>query len=319
MKKNRILYSLLIIGVVGAAVFGATQAFFTDSETSTGNTFQAGAIDLKVDSECHYYQYDPENVDAFSESNGDPEYLWGYVDARCPEGVGDWDETDLTQEQFFAFEDLKPGDRGEDTISLHVYDNDAWGRFIISNVTDLDNDCTEPESESNDQECNVAPSPTPDPPGDPGSGELRENMVFWAWLDQGSTPGFQCSPDPGQPGVAECVGDPQEGDNVWQDNTEPVLIQPGQVDADEEIHNIWEGLQLAYQQGSCTGDGTLEGPDCPGLAPDGRMIGSITYFFGLAWMLPEDVGNEVQTDSLTADMTFEVMQHRNAPTPFPTL
>jgi spore coat-associated protein N len=49
MKK--ILISLAIIAVVGAIGFGATRAYFSDTETSTGNTFTAGTIDLAVDSE----------------------------------------------------------------------------------------------------------------------------------------------------------------------------------------------------------------------------------------------------------------------------
>ena len=47
MKK--ILISLSIIGVVGAIAIGATVALFNDTETSTGNIFTAGSIDLKVD------------------------------------------------------------------------------------------------------------------------------------------------------------------------------------------------------------------------------------------------------------------------------
>ena len=47
MKRS--LISLLVIGVVGVAAVGLSQAFFSDSETSTGNTFTAGALDLKVD------------------------------------------------------------------------------------------------------------------------------------------------------------------------------------------------------------------------------------------------------------------------------
>ena len=42
MKK--ILISLAVIGAVGAIAAGATGAFFSDTETSTGNTFTAGAI-----------------------------------------------------------------------------------------------------------------------------------------------------------------------------------------------------------------------------------------------------------------------------------
>jgi predicted ribosomally synthesized peptide with SipW-like signal peptide len=47
MKK--ILLSLAIIGAVGAGVVGATGAFFNDTETSQGNIFVAGDLDLKVD------------------------------------------------------------------------------------------------------------------------------------------------------------------------------------------------------------------------------------------------------------------------------
>lgn len=46
MKK--ILVSLSIIGIVAAIAIGGTIAYFSDVETSTGNTFTAGTLDLKV-------------------------------------------------------------------------------------------------------------------------------------------------------------------------------------------------------------------------------------------------------------------------------
>lgn len=46
MKK--ILLSVLIISLVGAVAIGATGAYFSDTETSTGNTFTAGTIDLAL-------------------------------------------------------------------------------------------------------------------------------------------------------------------------------------------------------------------------------------------------------------------------------
>jgi predicted ribosomally synthesized peptide with SipW-like signal peptide len=49
MKK--ILLSLLTVGLVSAAVFGATQAAFSDTEEVLGNTFTAGTLDLEVDGE----------------------------------------------------------------------------------------------------------------------------------------------------------------------------------------------------------------------------------------------------------------------------
>lgn len=47
MKK--IIISLSIIGAVAAIAVGGTIAYFSDTETSTGNTFTAGTLDLKVD------------------------------------------------------------------------------------------------------------------------------------------------------------------------------------------------------------------------------------------------------------------------------
>ena len=253
--NSRILLSLASIAAAAALLIGATFAFFSDSETSTGNTFTSGTLDLKVDSQCHYFQ------------NGS--------DVGCDD-FGNWSQTDLEPgvHTFFDFDDTKPGDWGENTISLHVVDNDAWGRFIIDNITD--------------------------------NGELRENMEFWIWVDQGDTPGFQGS-------------DTGEGDNVWDPQTEPLVITPGTVDLPSETWNIWDALTATW-----VFNGNI---DTPGVVQDGRMVESITYYFGLAWCFGEadpsqgglgacdgsGVGNDVQGDSLTGDLNFEVVQHRNNP------
>ncbi len=47
--NKRIIISLGVIGVAAAAVVGGTIAYFNDTETSTGNVFVAGSLDLKVD------------------------------------------------------------------------------------------------------------------------------------------------------------------------------------------------------------------------------------------------------------------------------
>lgn len=259
-----ILKSLVVIGAVAGLTIGATNAFFSDVETSRGNVFTAGGIDLKIDYDCYFNK----RVD------GDP---------NCPWGTG-WQEGDLgPTNKFFDASDLKPGDYGEGTISLHVYNNDAWGRLIIGNLIDTDNTCTEPESE-------VEPGCTPS-----GDGELRENLNFWVWLDDGQTPGFQGRSDPG------------EGDNI-QDDGEVTLITPGQINAEGETWNLYEGLAMAYAQGR-TGTGMFA---------DGHMQGSVTYYFGIGWELPSGIGNDVQTDQFGGDMTFEVVQYRNNPSPFPS-
>ena len=70
MKK--ILISTSIIGVVAAAVIGITVAYFNDTETSTGNIFVAGDLDLKVDHK--YAMYNEKECTSECE-----EYLGGNI------------------------------------------------------------------------------------------------------------------------------------------------------------------------------------------------------------------------------------------------
>lgn len=255
MKK--ILGSVGVLALVGALVLGATGAFFSDTETSTGNTFTAGAIDLKVDNTCYYNKL----------ADGQP---------NCPTEDGEgrvitsWQQTDLgIEHKFFWFDDVKPGDFGEDTISLHV-DNDAWLRLVIGGIQNDDNSCTEPEGIAEED-------PTCGGTGD-GTGELQQNILFTMWLDQGVTPGFQGPTD-----LSEC-------DNDHVEQFEPVIISEGPIDPQGEVWDLsdYQGAYLKAGETAC---------------------------FGVAWRIPLEVGNETQTDSMLGNMTFEVEQYRNNPTP----
>lgn len=134
--------------MVGTVAVGVTRSFFSDTETSTGNTFTAGAIDLKIDSEATY--------------NGQP---WA---------TSTWALKDLvpTSDKFFNFADIKPGDSGENTISLHVINNDAWVCAAVSNLTDFENGQTEPEA-------------SVDSTTGTNQGELSQTMVWKVWRDNG--------------------------------------------------------------------------------------------------------------------------------------
>ncbi|KKR27801.1 MAG: hypothetical protein UT61_C0066G0016, partial [Candidatus Woesebacteria bacterium GW2011_GWA1_39_8] len=126
MKFKKSLVSLLAIGAVTIAGVAATRAFFSDTETSTGNTFEAGSIDLKVDNESFW--------------NRGAE---GLIAKRTDLS---WEAQDLdgSNKVFFSYQDMKPGDLGEDTISLHT-DNDAWVCASFNVTENKDNSCTEPE------------------------------------------------------------------------------------------------------------------------------------------------------------------------------
>src|SRR3989344_1789498 len=119
---RRIIISLVMIGGIGGALaIGTTGAFFNDRETSTGNTFAAGAVDLKIGNESYY--------------NG-----------AVSEGTTWLNPTDLVEGLlFFNFKDLKPDDEGEDTISIHVNDNDAYVCMDMTLTSNYDVSSTEPE------------------------------------------------------------------------------------------------------------------------------------------------------------------------------
>lgn len=122
--NKKILVSLALIGVAVAAI-GGTVAFFSDKETSTGNTFIAGSIDLKV---------------------GDVTWtVNGPIDNRGD--LKNWDPTDLTNQKFFDFSDLKPGDNGSDAIKIKVGTNPAWVCAKVTVTADEDNGMTEPEGD----------------------------------------------------------------------------------------------------------------------------------------------------------------------------
>ncbi|MEK7576509.1 MAG: TasA family protein [Patescibacteria group bacterium] len=153
MKNKKIFLSLSIIVGVVALAYGGTRSFFSDSETSTGNTFTAGAIDLKIDNESY----------VTSTSTGQL--------ALNPRTS--WSLRDLTIEKFFDFTDVKPGDVGEDTISFHVDNNDSWLCAAVKLTSNDENSNLQPEIKDGDTTIGA------------GNGELANQINFIWWADDG--------------------------------------------------------------------------------------------------------------------------------------
>jgi predicted ribosomally synthesized peptide with SipW-like signal peptide len=245
MKK--ILLSVSVIAVVAAVVLGVTTAFFSDTETSTGNTFTAGSLDLKVDSQQHYNNAVCNLQGVWELEVGQTATVPQYpvIGQPC---TGTWGQTpdgkDIVGEKFFNFADVKPGDSGENTISLHVINNDAWVCAEVKNLANADNGITEPES-------------AVDATDGVGNGELQDKLILTVWRDN--------------------------GDNIRQDN-EPILATGKPVN----------GVLAVY-------DSTTGAP----------LPGGSTTYLGVSWSLPSATGNEVQTDSMTGDISFYVEQARN--------
>ncbi|MBI3282634.1 hypothetical protein HYZ70_00985, partial [Candidatus Curtissbacteria bacterium] len=254
MKK--ILLSLLTIGVVGGLAFGATRAFFSDTETSKDNIFEAGELDLEIDNTS-------------------------YLNGKLREDLS-WDLRDLTDELFFNYKDLKPGDEGEDTISLHVT-NDSWACVDLSITKNDDNGCTDPEL-IDDPDCDK---------GDDFDGELADQLEFMFWAD--------------------------DGDNVLEDN-ERILTNGLASEVLKSVTwtladsggNVFVGsgpliASNTYFIGKawCYGDLTEKPVPAresvsPAVDPGVNCDGSL-------------VNNASQTDVLTGDVSFEAVQWRNNP------
>lgn len=297
-RMKKIVTSIGMIVFAAAVVAGGTGAFFSDTETSTGNVFTAGAIDLTVDSEAHYNGM----VCVENTSEDGPDYWWQpegegtptpYYPPQDSPCFGTWAATDLGAHTFFSYDDVKPGDEGENTISLHIDSNPAWACVDVTLTTNDDVSSNEPELGAGDDAEDA---------GDDFDGELAQNMKFAAWLDQGTVAGWQNSDDNG------ANDDAGEGDNVWQGNeSEPLLFSNQSGPASDVLGG------KTYTLADST---TLGGPIVP----------NVTNYLGLQWCAGTQVvdtnldtitcdgstlGNIVQTDSMVADIAFRVEQARN--------
>ena len=262
-----------------------------NNNNNNNNGNKKDRLDLKIDSTQHY-----NGNECVLVGNN---YQWtGTADYPAPGTTctGTWTETDLNcRHKFFKFDDVKPGDFGEDTISLHLSGEDGCGQILFKNVRDEGNGCNDPETKSTDPDCN-----TKTPGVKEKNGELREALLFSLWLDQGRTPGFQGKTDPG------------EGDNIF--NEQDLLIFEGKniqkCPATQEIRkHLRQARKVAFdecQRVDRDGDGRSTSNICQGLPRDGRMLKDVVYYYGFAWLLPSSVGNEAQTDSLEFDVEFRI-------------
>lgn len=86
-------------------------------------------------------------------------------------------EKDLTSEDhFWMFDDVKPGDYGTNLVSLHPTSNDAYICLFSHNLADEENTRLPVETASGDGTS--GPGPT--------SGELSQYLKLFAWADDGN-------------------------------------------------------------------------------------------------------------------------------------
>jgi hypothetical protein len=263
---KKIYLSLGSIVFAAALLAGGTGAFFVSRNTSTGNTFASGIIDLQVDNESYV-----------TDNNGhlvySPSTSWGL--------------SDLYGHLFFNFLDIKPGDVGEDTISLHVNNNNAWVCMNINLTGTPENGFSEPEALVDDT------------PGE-NDGELQYELYFAFWADDGDNV-YETGEQLFKQGLAKDIFNGESWAlsdsvaNVWSPPPWPV-----QAGATKYIAKAWcyglMGKTPVTQDG--LGKTGSNGPLArgTGFTCDG-----------------EPLGNILQTDGIKADVSFVAVQSRNNP------
>jgi predicted ribosomally synthesized peptide with SipW-like signal peptide len=345
VTRRRVLGS---VGAVGVASVGAglgTSAYFSDGETYEGNRLVAGELDLQVDWEEHYSDWsddeseglqnpvvmedpndgdyvgvpDPANplvyvhrsdlgqftantsVEAYPDEDDDrsqdliltrnqlstqltgasPEEVetaFRNQFADAPAGLDSDLRTESSRgEPLIRISDVKPGDFGEVTFSLHLFDNPGYVWLTGALVENAENGHTEPEAEDPDEDA-VA--------GDT-EGELPEAIRVLVWHDDGDN----------VLGETELVTAPH---NV----EEPTAVALSREQATITEGTLGEFLEEVADGGiALDANTTTTGRDC--------YPYSTTRHVCLAWWLPVDHANEIQTDSVSFDLGFYTEQCRH--------
>ncbi len=261
MKK--ILLSIGSIFFAVAILAGGTGAFLSDSGSSIGNTFATGVVDLKIDNES----YGTDN--------------WGKLYFSTSTS---WSLSNLAGKLFFNFTDVKPGDIGEDTISMHINNNNAYACMNV-NIT------ATPENGQNEPEAAV------DPTAGVNDGELQNYLYFTFWADDGDNV-YEKGEKVFKQGLAKDIfkGDSwalsDSQTNIW-DGSGPI---PG--DTTKYIGKAW-----------CFGSSTQNPVAQDGLGKTGAN-GPLVRGTGFSCD-GAPVGNIVQSDGIKADVSFSVAQSRN--------
>lgn len=264
MKK--ILQSVLMLVVITLVTAGATASYFSDTETSNDNSFVAGTVNLEV-------------------ANA------GYYNSVAQDGTGltvdtTWPLSDLTDQVFFNFDDVKPGDWGENTTTLQANTNPYYACANISLTSSAENGVGEPETEDSDNAFNSN-----------WDGELDSEIAFVAWGD--------------------------DGDNVLEDNEVVVLndyatglpqfdgntgLSMPIADANLNLFGVagealLPGTDYNIAHAWCFGDMTLTplaagtgvNPTVnPGFTCDGTLVTNVS-----------------QSDDITGNISFYAVQYRN--------
>lgn len=145
----------------------------------------------------NFIALDTETTIRFDDAGSQGDTLGGYLDdvsvyqLNCEGGFQYggictlWGERDLGKgDTFWNFSDIKPGDWGQNSISLHVYSNDAYSCLFAGNIEDDENTVLEPELTAGDTSDDGV-----------GYGELSDMIEFFVWHDSNANNAYDNGED----------------------------------------------------------------------------------------------------------------------------
>ena len=310
LSRRTALAGLGSAGLASAGAGVGTTALLSDSETFEDNTISAGRMDARLDwqqkrDRGNGTEYVNAYPDRYTNDPDDPdELLTNSPPVEEPDGIqdpirtrddvageqygtpyGDLSETDRVvveqtyRDQFadspnFAVEgpiidldDVKPGDSGSVTYSIHLFDEPGYVWLGGSLDANSEGAVVEPELDAAAE----------DDPGDGSSaGELPETIEVTLWYDDGD-------------------------EELESDETPPERPLVFEGTLGELLAAVDDGLPL-------DGNPATAERDCfPQDQPGDEQV----RYLGFEWTLPASVGNVVQGDSVTFDLTFAAVQCRN--------
>ena len=301
LSRRKLLGGLGAIGVASAGAGLGTTAFFSDEEGFENNTIQAGAVELRMDWQQSYYTgmpgQDPEDHTTWDQLNAYPDLSGDGVQDRLytrleiqedptlaglsadasPEEVEagyrgqfasfDGTETDGTGNHEFVgpvinLDDVKPGDRGEITISKHVFDNPAYLWLNASNFRNDIGGLNEPKREALLERYEAENLESDDPTDQElidfaaEQEQLAKEIEATLWYDDNCDNFF----DEGEPScvqlaidVTDSMGSPE--DDTKADNLVDGLMQwVNDLSAVESPHSSIEPFSIGITTKSNTAD-----------------------------------------------------------------
>ena len=229
LSRRKLLAGLGAVGVASAGAGLGTTAYFNDTESFTNNTLTAGELDLKLDYRATYAggtgRIDEING-WYSESGpGEPfevveeedgVYLIGEVPSI--DEADSWEDEVQTRDfcapdvglingdqiPVFVLDDVKPGDCGEVTISLHICDNPSWVWMNGELTANDENTVSEPEAGA-DGEGNALGDDSNGPIT--GEGELADAIDVTMWYDENCNNVYEAGGESGGPLCVQIVLD----------------------------------------------------------------------------------------------------------------